>query len=195
MTDKSIKLYGEVSKVLVEQLGVEYWQLELSALLEEDLGADSLDLVEVIIALEEQFSISINEDKFEGDTVWDVVYSTGQLVNVEANDFIIRTHFATKFPHSCTDSNTPLQEHSPAENNTPLPKVTSTLCDGTTTLEQLQTFAKETSFVITIYAEGVNLSCNGVEYSLDKDNIESIMSCIETLNKFTQGGDNCENNT
>ena len=45
-----------VKKIIVEQLGVEDKEVVLSANFVDDLGADSLDLVELIMSLEEEFS-------------------------------------------------------------------------------------------------------------------------------------------
>ena len=54
-----------VLDILVEQLGVEKSQLTPEARLEEDLGADSLDIVEIAMALDEQFHISIPDETIE----------------------------------------------------------------------------------------------------------------------------------
>ena len=49
-------VYERLKKIVVEQLGVEDDEVLPSASFVDDLGADSLDLVELIMALEEQFS-------------------------------------------------------------------------------------------------------------------------------------------
>ncbi|MBI4328275.1 MAG: acyl carrier protein [Chloroflexi bacterium] len=49
-------VYDRVKKVIVNQLGVEEGQVVSSASFVDDLNADSLDLVELIMALEEEFS-------------------------------------------------------------------------------------------------------------------------------------------
>ena len=49
-------VFERVTKVTVEQLGVEENQVDPNASFVEDLNADSLDLVELIMALEEEFS-------------------------------------------------------------------------------------------------------------------------------------------
>ena len=49
-------VYDRVRKVVVEQLGVEDDQVAPNASFMEDLNADSLDLVELIMALEEEFT-------------------------------------------------------------------------------------------------------------------------------------------
>jgi len=49
-------IYERLKKVVVEQLGVEEKEVVPSASFVDDLGADSLDLVELIMSLEEEFS-------------------------------------------------------------------------------------------------------------------------------------------
>jgi acyl carrier protein len=55
-----------VKAIIVEQLGLEEGVVSGDASLIDDLGADSLDLVEVIMALEEQFDIEIPDEEAEG---------------------------------------------------------------------------------------------------------------------------------
>ncbi len=57
--------YDEVKKIVVEQLGVEDSQIEPGISFVDDLGADSLDLVELIMALEEKFEIEISDEQAE----------------------------------------------------------------------------------------------------------------------------------
>ena len=54
-----------VKNIIVEQLGVEADQVKPEAQFVNDLGADSLDTVELIMALEEEFDIEIPEEKSE----------------------------------------------------------------------------------------------------------------------------------
>ena len=49
-------VYDRVKKIIVEQLGVEESEVVPGANFVDDLGADSLDLVELIMSLEEEFS-------------------------------------------------------------------------------------------------------------------------------------------
>jgi acyl carrier protein len=49
-------VFERIKKIVVEQLGVEEQDVVLKASFTDDLGADSLDLVELIMALEEEFS-------------------------------------------------------------------------------------------------------------------------------------------
>lgn len=54
-----------VKNIIVEQLGVEPDQVKPEAQFVNDLGADSLDTVELIMALEEEFDIEIPDEKAE----------------------------------------------------------------------------------------------------------------------------------
>jgi acyl carrier protein len=54
-----------VKNIIVEQLGVEVTQVVETAKFIEDLGADSLDTVELVMALEEEFSIEIPDEDAE----------------------------------------------------------------------------------------------------------------------------------
>ncbi len=54
-----------VRKVVVEQLGVTDEQVTPEASFVDDLGADSLDTVELVMALEEAFDLEIPDDKAE----------------------------------------------------------------------------------------------------------------------------------
>jgi len=54
-----------VKKIIVEQLGVEADEVTPEAKFIEDLGADSLDIVELVMALEEEFGIEIPDEDAE----------------------------------------------------------------------------------------------------------------------------------
>ena len=54
-----------VKEIIVEQLGVEAGQVTDRAKYDEDLGADSMDTVELVMALEEEFSIEIPDEDAE----------------------------------------------------------------------------------------------------------------------------------
>ncbi|TDT70440.1 acyl carrier protein [Hypnocyclicus thermotrophus] len=63
-----------VKAVIVDQLGVDESQVTLEASFVDDLGADSLDTVELIMAFEEEFGIEIpDEDAEKIKTVKDVI--------------------------------------------------------------------------------------------------------------------------
>ncbi len=54
-----------VKKIIVDQLGVKEEEVKPEASFIEDLGADSLDTVELVMALEEEFDIEIPDDEAE----------------------------------------------------------------------------------------------------------------------------------
>jgi len=67
-------VFDEVKEVVVEQLNVAEDEVTLEADFVEDLGADSLDVVELVMALEEKFEIEIPDEASEKiKTVKDVV--------------------------------------------------------------------------------------------------------------------------
>jgi acyl carrier protein len=55
----------KVKQIIVEQLGVDESQVDPAASFVEDLGADSLDIVELVMAFEEAFGIDIPDDDAE----------------------------------------------------------------------------------------------------------------------------------
>ena len=56
------EVLGRVKEVLVEQLGIDESEITDDASFAEDLDADSLDLVELIMELEDQFGIKISDE-------------------------------------------------------------------------------------------------------------------------------------
>lgn len=79
MSEKSIE--EKVKDIIVEQLGVNPEQVTREASFIEDLGADSLDTVELVMAFEEEFSIEVpDEDAEKLQKVGDVIdYVEGKL--------------------------------------------------------------------------------------------------------------------
>ncbi len=70
----SEEISEKVKGIIAEQLGVSLEEVQPSASFIEDLGADSLDIVELIMALEEEYDIEIpDEDAEKIQTVQDVV--------------------------------------------------------------------------------------------------------------------------
>lgn len=69
-----------VRKIVVEQLGVKEEELKNDASFVDDLGADSLDTVELVMALEEEFGIEIPDDRAE-----EIVTVQDAITHIEAN--------------------------------------------------------------------------------------------------------------
>lgn len=68
-----------VKAIVIEQLGVEEDQVTNAASFMDDLGADSLDTVELVMALEEEFDIEISDEDAEKiQTVQDAVDYIGE---------------------------------------------------------------------------------------------------------------------
>jgi len=64
----------KVRKIIAEQLGIEEDEITMESSFIDDLGADSLDIVELIMALEEEFDLEIPDSEAEKiTTVGDVV--------------------------------------------------------------------------------------------------------------------------
>lgn len=72
-----------VKRIIVEQLGVDDDRATDDARLVDDLDADSLDVVELVMRLEEEFNLDIADEQcdklFAGGTVGDVTGLVGQL--------------------------------------------------------------------------------------------------------------------
>ncbi|MCP5142354.1 MAG: acyl carrier protein [Chromatiales bacterium] len=67
-------LFDRVKKITAEQLGVDEGDVNMDSSFVDDLGADSLDTVELVMALEEEFGCEIPDDKAESiATVKDAV--------------------------------------------------------------------------------------------------------------------------
>lgn len=67
-------ILDQVKKIVVDQLGVEEAEVTDNASFVDDLGADSLDVVELVMALEEEFDLEIpDEDAEKIATVGDAI--------------------------------------------------------------------------------------------------------------------------
>ena len=93
-----ISTLEQVRKIIVEQLGAEPEEVQLSSTFIEDLGADSLDTVELLMAFEEEFNVEIPDSVAEKmRTVGDVVeYLDGEFENVSTALKVESTNASTK---------------------------------------------------------------------------------------------------
>jgi acyl carrier protein len=73
------EIQERVKKILAENLSVPEDKVTPESRFQEDLDADSLDLVEAVLALEEEFGVSIPEEEMEG------VRTVGQAVQLVAS--------------------------------------------------------------------------------------------------------------
>jgi len=58
-------IFEKVKKIAIDQLGVDDGEIELKSSFADDLGADSLDVVELVMALEEEFDLEIPDEDAE----------------------------------------------------------------------------------------------------------------------------------
>jgi acyl carrier protein len=66
--DKTQEIYSEVKEIIVELLGVDEDKVTMDARFREDLEADSLDLVELIMAFEDKFGGEISDEDAQSIT-------------------------------------------------------------------------------------------------------------------------------
>ncbi|MBQ2823678.1 MAG: acyl carrier protein [Oscillospiraceae bacterium] len=67
-------VFDKVKEIIVDQLDVEEDKVIAGANIQDDLGADSLDVVDLVMSLEEEFDIEIPDEAVEGiKTVGDIV--------------------------------------------------------------------------------------------------------------------------
>ena len=67
-------VFDKVKEIIIEQLDVEPEKVTTNANIQDDLGADSLDVVDLVMSLEEEFDVEIPDEAVEGiKTVGDIV--------------------------------------------------------------------------------------------------------------------------
>lgn len=70
----SAEIFDRVKTIIVDRLGVEEGEISLQSSFKDDLGADSLDVVELVMELEDEFDMEISDEDAEKiNTVGDVV--------------------------------------------------------------------------------------------------------------------------
>lgn len=63
-------VFEKLRDIIVEQLGISRDEITMESSIENDLGADSLDLVEIVMAIEEEFDFEVSEEDINGiDTI------------------------------------------------------------------------------------------------------------------------------
>ncbi|AEH53158.1 acyl carrier protein [Heyndrickxia coagulans] len=72
-------VFERVTKIIVDRLGVEESKVTLEAKFKEDLGADSLDVVELVMELEDEFGMEISDEDAEK------IVTVGDAVNYIQN--------------------------------------------------------------------------------------------------------------
>lgn len=61
----NLATFDKIKAIIVDQLGVDEADVTLDASFVDDLGADSLDIVELVMALEEEFGLEIPDEEAE----------------------------------------------------------------------------------------------------------------------------------
>ena len=68
------ELFDKLKDLVVDQLGVEEDEVTMEASMQDDLGADSLDLVDLVMSVEEEFGVKVADEDLENiKTVGDIV--------------------------------------------------------------------------------------------------------------------------
>lgn len=75
-------MFEKLKEIIVDQLGVEEEKVTKEASFKEDLGADSLDLVELIMAMEEEFDMEIPDE--DAETIKTVADALAYIENKKA---------------------------------------------------------------------------------------------------------------
>jgi len=76
-------MFEKIQQIVAEQLNVEESEVVLEASFKEDLGADSLDLFELVMALEEEYGIEIPTDDLEKITTVSAVVDYLKNLGIE----------------------------------------------------------------------------------------------------------------
>lgn len=78
-------VFDTVKALISEQLGIEVDNITEASYIQEDLGADSLDIVDLIMAIEDEFDVEIPEDQVEN------IKTIGDIVKFIEDTVILRT--------------------------------------------------------------------------------------------------------
>ena len=68
------EIFDKLKELVVDQLGVEEDEVTMEATMQDDLGSDSLDLVDLVMSVEEEFGVKVADEDLENiKTVGDIV--------------------------------------------------------------------------------------------------------------------------
>ena len=68
------EIFDKLKELVVDQLGVEEDEVTMEASMQDDLGADSLDLVDLVMSVEDEFGVKVADEDLENiKTVGDIV--------------------------------------------------------------------------------------------------------------------------
>ena len=68
------EIFEKLKELVVDQLGVEEDEVTMEASMQDDLGADSLDLVDLVMSVEDEFGVKVADEDLENiKTVGDIV--------------------------------------------------------------------------------------------------------------------------
>ena len=68
------EIFDKLKELVVDQLGVEEDEVTMEATMQDDLGAESLDLVDLVMSVEEEFGVKVADEDLENiKTVGDIV--------------------------------------------------------------------------------------------------------------------------
>ena len=68
------EIFDKLKELVVDQLGVDEDEVTMEASMQDDLGADSLDLVDLVMSVEEEFGVKVADEDLENiKTVGDIV--------------------------------------------------------------------------------------------------------------------------
>ena len=69
-----VEIFDKLKELVVDQLGVEEDEVTMEASMQDDLGADSLDLVDLVMSVEEEFGVKVADEDLENiKTVGDIL--------------------------------------------------------------------------------------------------------------------------
>lgn len=68
------EIFDKLKELVADQLGVEEDEVTMEATMQDDLGADSLDLVDLVMSVEEEFGVKVADEDLENiKTIGDIV--------------------------------------------------------------------------------------------------------------------------